>query len=106
MVRIIYSIVIVMGLFAGWMDTSAQTQQSQEMSYRVKDEAFNRSRIEDISSFMTDVLGPRLAASKMKLRAERLVMAKLDSLGLKNPRTGLQWIFQKGVGIMNGTMWL
>lgn len=96
MVRIIYSIVIVVGLFVGWMDTSAQTQQSQEMSYRVKDEAFNRSQIEDISSFMTDVLGPRLAASKMKHRAERLVMAKLDSLGLKNPRAEFAMDFSKG----------
>lgn len=96
MVRIIYSIVIVVGVFVGWMDTSAQTQQSQEMSYRVKDEAFNRSQIEDISSFMTDVLGPRLAASKMKLRAEKLVMAKLDSLGLKNPRVEFAMDFPKG----------
>lgn len=96
MVRIIYSIMIVVGLFVGWMDTSAQTPQSQEMSYRVKDEAFNRSRIEEISSFMTDVLGPRLAASKMKLRAERLVMAKLDSLGLNNPRAEFAMDFPKG----------
>ena len=96
MARIFNPFVVVMGLLLGCLGSAAQTPQSQEMSYRVKDEAFNHSQIEDISSFMTDVLGPRLAASKMKLRAEKLVMARLDSLGLKNPRVEFAWEFPKG----------
>lgn len=74
----------------------AQTAQSDEMAYRIKDEAFNRSHVEEIASFMTDELGPRLAASKMKLRAEQLVLAKLDSLGLENPKTEFAMEFAKG----------
>lgn len=96
MKRIIYTIAVGMGLFLGCLGTMAQTVQPQEMSYRVKDEAFNRSQVADISSFMTDNLGPRLAASKMKLRAEKLVMAKLDSLGLKNARVEFAMEFPKG----------
>lgn len=96
MIQIIYPIAVVIGLLLGCFNTSAQTPQSQEMSYRIKDEAFNHSQIGDISSFMTDVLGPRLAASKMKLRAEKLVMAKLDSLGLNNPRIEFAMDFPKG----------
>lgn len=93
--RIVYPIMVVMGLVL-CCNASAQTAQSPEMSYRVKDEAFNHSKIEDISSFMTDVLGPRLAASKMKLRAEKLVTAKLDSLGLENHRVEFAMDFPKG----------
>lgn len=42
----------------------AQTRQSEEMAYRVKDQAFNHSQVEGISHFITDRLGSRLAASK------------------------------------------
>lgn len=93
--RIVYPIMVVVGLVL-CCNASAQTVQSPEMSYRVKDEAFNHSKIEDISSFMTDVLGPRLAASKMKLRAEKLVTAKLDSLGLEKSRVEFAMDFPKG----------
>lgn len=74
----------------------AQTCQSDEMAYRVKDEAFSNSKITEIAQFMTDELGPRLAASKMKLRAEDLVIDKLDSLGLDNPRREFAMDFDKG----------
>lgn len=95
MKRFIYHVVLAVVLF-GCQVSYAQVPQSQQMSYRIKDEAFNRSQIEDIASFMTDELGPRLAASKMKLRAERLVTAKLDSLGLANPRVEFAMDFPKG----------
>ncbi|WP_303757761.1 hypothetical protein, partial [Bacteroides caecimuris] len=42
---------------------NAQTRQSEEMAYRVKDQAFNHSQVEGISHFITDKLGSRLAAS-------------------------------------------
>ena len=73
-----------------------QTTQSDEMAYRVKEEAFGNSKIEDIAQFMTDRLGSRLASSKMKARAEKLVMEKLDSLGLKDSRKEYAWEFSKG----------
>lgn len=77
-------------------NTYSQTSQSDIMAYRIKDEAFSRSQIKDIASFMTDRLGPRLAASKMKLRAEDLVMAKLDSLGLTGSKKEFAMDFAKG----------
>lgn len=95
MKRVIYPILIILGLLDSGVVYS-QSPQSNEMAYRVKDEAFNHSRIEEIAQFMTDNLGPRLAASKMKVRAERLVMDKLDSLGLNNPRKEFAWEFTKG----------
>lgn len=73
-----------------------QTAQPDEMAFRVKEEAFSHSRIEDIATFMTDRLGPRLAASRMKLRADSLVAIKLDSLGVGTPRREFAMKFAKG----------
>ena len=96
MVRIFCSLVALAGVMLGCQCAVAQTAQSQVMSYRIKDEAFNHSKVEEISSFMTDELGPRLEGSKMKLRAEKLVPAKLDSLGLTNSRVEFAMEFPKG----------
>lgn len=74
----------------------AQVCQPAEMAFRVKDEAFNRSQIDSIAYFMTDLLGPRLAASKMKLRAEGLVADKLGKLGLEKVRIVPAADFDKG----------
>ena len=46
--------------------SSSRTRRSEEMAYRVKDQAFNHSQVEGISHFITDRLGSRLAASKQK----------------------------------------
>lgn len=74
----------------------AQVRQSDEMAYRVKNEALSRSQIDSIAHFMTDELGPRLAASKMKLRAEKMVTDKLKSFGLENVRVEFAADFDKG----------
>lgn len=78
------------------MALQAQTRQPDEMAFRIKDEAFSRSQIDSIARFMTDQLGPRLAASKMKLRAEQLVTDKLNDLGFGNVRVEYASDFAKG----------
>lgn len=95
MIKKLLSIVLFVGMI-GNQHLNAQVRQSNEMAYQVKDQAFNHSRIEEIAQFMTDRLGPRLAASQMKTRAERLVMEKLDSLGLKGSHKEFAWDFKKG----------
>ncbi len=74
----------------------AQVRQPDAMAYRVKDEALSRSQIDSLAHFMTDELGPRLAASQMKLRAEKMVVEKLKSLGLQNVRVEFASDFDKG----------
>lgn len=74
----------------------AQTCQPDEIAYKVKNEAFNNSKVEEIAQFMTDRLGGRLAASQMKLRAEEMVVDKLNELGLTNPRVEFATEFTKG----------
>lgn len=95
MKRLILPLLIISGFF-GTNDVCSQQCQSEMMAFKIKDEALNRSQIESISIFMTDLLGPRLAASKMKQRAERLVVSRLDSIGLSNPRIEFAMDFTKG----------
>ena len=74
----------------------AQTALSDELAFRVKNEAFANSKMEELAEFMTDELGSRLAASQQKLRSEKLVVAKLAELGLSNPRAEKATDFTKG----------
>ena len=76
--------------------TYAQTCLGDDWAFRVKDQAFNHSQVEELSEFMTDELGSRLAASQMKLRAEGLVIDKLKEMGLSNPRAEFAYEFEKG----------
>lgn len=74
----------------------AQVAQSDELAFRIKGEAFGNSQIRDLSEFMTDELGSRLAASQMKLRAEGLVVGKLEEMGLSNARVEKAYDFPQG----------
>lgn len=73
-----------------------QNSLSEDVAYRVKAEGLGQSQIEALSEFMTDELGSRLAASQMKLRAEKMVVDKLNELGLSNARTEFAADFAKG----------
>ncbi|MCQ2238825.1 MAG: M20/M25/M40 family metallo-hydrolase [Bacteroidaceae bacterium] len=75
---------------------SAQTALSDELAFRIKSEAFSNSQIDELSVYMTDLLGPRLAASQGKLRSEELVVKKLSELGLSNARIERATDFDKG----------
>ena len=74
----------------------SQTCQSPEMAYKIKNEAFSNSNIEASAHFSTDYLGSRLAASQQKLRAEREMVAMLDSMGFANVRVEKAYDFPKG----------
>ena len=65
---------------------SAQHLPSPSLSTKVKAEAFSKSQVEPLSTFMTDFMGPRLAGSQMKFRAEKLVVDKLKEMGFSNVR--------------------
>ena len=75
---------------------NAQVSESPELASKIKDEGLNRSKIEEISQYMTDLLGSRLTASQQKRRAESLVIKKLGELGLSNPRAEFAYEFTRG----------
>lgn len=89
---------LIISLSALFMTMTAMAQecQSDELAYRVKSEAFSNSQINDLAEFMTDMLGSRLAASQMKQRADKLVVERLQKMGLSNPRVENVWTFEKG----------
>ena len=63
----------------------AQTEPVDlEMIYKIKQYEKSRSKIEDISFWMTDSLGPRLTASQNKARADKFVKNKFEEFGLSN----------------------
>ena len=67
--------------------TFAQVSESPELATKIKDEGLNRSKIGEISQYLTDYVGSRLTASKQKRRADSLAIVKLKELGLSNPRS-------------------
>lgn len=76
---------------------SAQlTQKDLEMVYKIKKEGKSNSQIEDLSFWFTDFLGPRLTASKGKLRANEWVKEKMESLGFTNIKIEEVRAFDRG----------
>ena len=76
--------------------TYAQSTLSNEVAYKIKNEGFSNSQIEQLAQFFTDDLGPRLAGSQMNARAEEMVTAKLKEMGFSNPRIEFAYNFPKG----------
>ena len=90
------NIFLLMALLMANAASFAQTCLPNDIAYRVKNEGFANSKVEEIAQFMTDDLGPRLAASQLKLRSEQMVVDKLAELGLTNPRVEFASEFTKG----------
>lgn len=86
------SLLIVMGS----INLNAQVCQSNEMAYRVKQEGLQHSQVPELAEFMTDLMGSRLVASQMKLRAEGLLIERLKEMGLTNPRADFAREFARG----------
>jgi hypothetical protein len=78
------------------LSLNAQTRLPDETAYKIKSEAFSNSGIEETAQWLTDFLGPRLAASKNGQRAEALVKEKMTEFGLSNARQEYAVGFAKG----------
>ena len=90
------SIFLLVAAFIANTAIQAQTCLSNELAYRIKNEGFANSKLEEIAQFMTDDLGPRLAASQLKLRSEKMVVDKLTEMGFSNARVEFASDFTKG----------
>ena len=75
---------------------NAQTALPEKYAYQIKQEGFNNSKMVELAQFMTDNMGPRLAASQLKLRAEKMMVERLEELGFSNPRVEFAYDFPKG----------
>jgi hypothetical protein len=79
-----------------FLSLNAQTRLPDEIAYKIKNEAFSNSKVEETAQWLTDFLGPRLSASKNGLRAEAFVKDKLTEIGLSNVRREFAVSFAKG----------
>jgi len=66
------------------------------MVYKIKQEGFKNSDIEELSFWMTDFVGPRLTASKGKKRANEWASARMTEYGLDNVRIEVARSFDRG----------
>ncbi len=55
-----------------------------EMVYKIKQEGFNNSQLEDLAFWFTDYAGPRLSASTGDKNAQELAKQKMEEMGLRN----------------------
>ena len=69
------------------MGLLAQEPVDQAAVNRIRAEAFDRSQVMDIASWLTDVYGPRLTNSPITTAAAQWTLQQLTSWGLSNPRT-------------------
>ena len=92
-------VLLIVSVFAAVVcgnTTFAQVSESPELATKIKDEGLNRSKIGEISQYLTDYVGSRLTASKQKRRADSLAIVKLKELGLSNPRSEFAYEFTRG----------
>ena len=93
MKKLIISAVAVI-LFSGI--AVAQKALPEDMAYKIKNEGFQRSQIENLSYWMTDYMGDRLTASQRWERSEVLAIEKLKALGFSNVRSEVATEFPRG----------
>lgn len=74
----------------------SQVSESPELATKIKDEGLTNSKIEELSQYLTDLVGSRLTASQQKRRAEKLVVEELSRIGLSNPRAEFAFEFPRG----------
>jgi hypothetical protein len=81
-----------------WIASTVVAQQSlpEDIVFKIKREAFQNSKIEALSSYLSDFAGPRLAASKLCVRGEQLTKEKFDELGFSNARIEKAADFPRG----------
>ncbi len=63
---------------------------------KIRDEAFNRSQVMTMMSYLTDVHGPRLTGSPITRRAADYTIAQLKSWGMTNPHLETWGPFGRG----------
>jgi len=82
-------------LFVGFTAV-AQQSLSEDIAFKLKREAFQNSQVEALSIFLTDYAGPRLTASRLGVRAERLTKERLIEMGFSNVRIERAADFPRG----------
>ena len=76
--------------------TSQEEPVDLNMVYKIKQEGFKNSDIEDLSFWMTDFVGPRLTGSKGKKMADEWTSSRMKEYGFENVRIESARQFDRG----------
>jgi hypothetical protein len=92
------AIVCAAGLVGSSRTMHAQTDEPVDVAAvaKIRDEAFNRSQVMTLMSYLTDVHGPRLTGSPITRRAADYTIAQLKAWGMTNPRLETWGPFGRG----------
>jgi len=82
-------------LFPLW-STSQNENIDLSMIYRIKQEGFKNSSIEDLAFWLTDFIGPRLTGSMGNNRGNEWAKKKMEELGFQNVRIEAARDFSRG----------
>ena len=91
-----FFLVALLALMLGGNTAQAQVSESPEWASKIKAEGLGHSQVDDLSQYLTDLVGSRLTASKQKRRADALVIAKLKEMGFSNARSEFAGEFTRG----------
>jgi hypothetical protein len=92
------SLLLVTTLTLAGIMASAQALDQPDLDavYLIKDEAFQRSQLMDVLSYLTDVYGPRLTGSPNLKNAANYAVGKMREWGITAPRLEQWGPFGKG----------
>jgi len=80
------SLAVILVVVLGSPSVFAQESVDLEMVSRIRDEAFQRSHVEDFLREMTDGIGPRLTNSPQMRAASEWAMKRFEEMGLSRVR--------------------
>ena len=86
----------VLAIVLSTVITVAQQTLSEDIIYKIKQEAFRNSQVEALAFYLTDFAGPRLVGSKLGERGEQIAKDKLIELGFANARIEKAMDFPRG----------
>ena len=93
---------LTLALLAAAGSVGAQERVDLAAISKIKEEGFQRSQVMDITSWLTDVHGPRLTGSPITKAAGDWTIAKMKEWGVTNPR--YEWWDNFGRGWVNERM--
>jgi len=86
----------VLAVFFATLVAVAQQSLSEDIAYKIKQEALRKSQIESLVFYLTDFAGPRLVGSKLAERGEQIARDRLIEMGFTNARIEQAMDFPRG----------
>src|SRR5687767_1585036 len=93
-----FAVVMAVAIATAIVPIAGQSQEPVDLQaiYKIKEEGLQRSKVMDITSYLTDVYGPRLTGSPNIRAAGEWVVKEMQGWGLANARLETWGPFGRG----------